>query len=465
MTHPLTLPASLTSAALAIAVAAGLAVPAGQAQADGANAAIRRHVQTFEGAANGSLDDVLARLEREHFSRAFMDRTTPEDRRRVVTALREAAADVGGAQVEGRDDRIVLTLEGARTHHVIFTLESAPPFKVDSLEIRAVEGSPGDGGDDAPALSRENLESTFDRLEADGWSGVVHVRLGGDVVLERPFGQADADRPVALNTVFGTGSRPIDYTIAAIYLLAQQGRLTLDDPIARHLPGVPDDKRAMTIRHLLTGRSGLPDFFHTADDWDPDLAWIDRETAERRLLGQPLLFAPGEGRQHSHGAFGLAASIVQRVSGQSYEAFLRQHFFDPADMARTGSYGEARDLPPSAFAVGGGPSRVGVPNIPPNWGRTSWLIKGSGGMYSTLPDLLRFYSFVREGGVFEDQYANHFRSPFITVDGSDRGFELFHAYNPQGNEAILMVNMPGNRPDVRGMFRALARLVEDTGGG
>jgi len=103
-------------------------------------------------------------------------------------------------------------------------------------------------------------------------AGVVFVQIDGEVLLERAFGMAHEDLgiPNTLETVFGTGSRPIDYTVAAIHLLAQQGRIKLDDPITRYFDDVPADKQAITIRHLLTGRSGLPDWVSPA----PTESWL-----------------------------------------------------------------------------------------------------------------------------------------------------------------------------------------------
>lgn len=310
-------------------------------------------------------------------------------------------------------------------------------------------------------LTRDNLMETFDRLEAEGMSGVVYIRLDGEVLLEHPFGMANEElgAPNSLNTVFGTGSRPIDYTIAAVYLLDQQGRINLGDTIVEYFMDVPADKRAITIKHLMTGQSGLPDFFHTDADWDPDLAWIDRETAERRLLSQELLFPPGENSAHSHGAFGLLAALIEHVSGLTYYSFIRENFLNPAGMSRTGEYGETKGLSISDFAVGGGPQFVGLPNIPPNWGPTSWLIKGSGGMYSSLGDLLKFYDYVRSGSVLDVQHSAAFRQPTVNVDGSDRGFELFSAYDPPHGEVYLFINAHADRQKTRQLFRALERLV------
>ena len=424
------------------------------------DAAVRRHVRALETSTGGSVDAALARLDRDHFSAAFLARTTAAERRDLVDALREAAADADSILVEARDaGQFVMILQGPRTWQVAFTIEEAPPFRIDSLRVSPREAGPGAPA--IPRLTRQTLAATFDRLEADGWSGVVHVRLDGQVALERAFGEANPalEHKMRVDTVFGTGSHPTEYTMAAIYLLVEDGRIDLDDSIARHLQDVPADKQTMTIRHLLTGASGLPDFIHTAEDWNPDLAWIDRPTAERRILTAPLRFTPGEGRAHSHAAFGLLAAIVERAAGRSYRDVLRDRIFAPAGMTRSGFYGESLGLSLSDFAVGGGPERVGLPNIPPNWGPTSWLVMGSGGMVSTLPDLLRFYAFVRDGGVLDAGHAARFRGPTTSLDGSDRGFELFHVYNPPGSEAILMVNRTGGREAFRGLIRGLEELV------
>ncbi|MDZ7694243.1 MAG: serine hydrolase domain-containing protein [Balneolaceae bacterium] len=138
-----------------------------------------------------------------------------------------------------------------------------------------------------------------------GWLALFYLKLDGKVVLEKGFGMANPslEIPNSPNTFFGVGSRPIDFTRAAIHLLEQQGKIDQDDTIDQYFTNVPPDKQQMTIRHLISGQSGLPDFFDTQEDWDPDLAWIDRETAEQRLLSQNLLFKPGADRWHGAWCF------------------------------------------------------------------------------------------------------------------------------------------------------------------
>ncbi len=310
-------------------------------------------------------------------------------------------------------------------------------------------------------ITLENVQQTFFRLEREGMSGVIYLKKDGQIVIRRAFGMANREkgRENTLNTIFGTGSRPIDYTVAAILLLEQEGRLSVNDVITKFIDNVPSDKVSITLRHLMTGRSGLPDFFGTKDDWNQDLAWVDRTTAVNRMMSQKLLFAPGKGEAHSHGAFGLLAAIIEIVSGQEYYTFIREKFLDPAGMNHTGEHGESRGLNEDDFAVGGGPEKVGLPNIPPNWGPTSWLVKGSGGMYSTLDDLLKFYKFIRSGKVLNEKQSRAFRQETVNLDGSMRGFELFSAYAPSGNEVFLFINEMKDQDQLHGLMRPLEKLM------
>lgn len=234
---------------------------------------------------------------------------------------------------------------------------------------------------DPITLTRENLAKTFINLEEKGMAGVVCVQVDGELLLKKGFGMANDSLgvPNTTETIFGIGSRPIDFTKTAIHLLEQQGKIDQDDTIEKYFDRAPSGKRAVSIRHLMTGRSGLPDFFHTNQDWDPDLAWIDRAAAVDRILNQPLLFKPGTDRRHSHAAFVLLAALIEKVSDTPYYTYLDQSFFNPAGMRHTNEYGKTGGHSVSDFTVGGRPQRTGLPNIPPNWGPASWLIKGSGG--------------------------------------------------------------------------------------
>lgn len=313
-------------------------------------------------------------------------------------------------------------------------------------------------------ITEQNMNAIFDSLENAGFAGLIFAEKEGESIIEKPFGYANKslELPNSIHTIFGTGSRPIDYTIAGIMLLDQQEKLDVDDPITKFYENVPGDKQAITVRHLMNGQSGLPDFFDVDGDWNPDLQWISREEAEQRLLNIPLLFEPGSDRQHSHAAFGLLAAIIERVSGMDYYNFLNTNFFDPAEMTRTGEYGSTLGYSFDEFAEGGGPELIGSPNIPPNWGPTSWLIKGSGGMYSTLGDLQKFYEFIRLGEVLDEEHNQRFWRESVNLDGSMRGFELFTINFPNNQSSLyLFLNNIPDREGVRSIFRALEGFMMD----
>jgi CubicO group peptidase (beta-lactamase class C family) len=313
------------------------------------------------------------------------------------------------------------------------SLAAALAFSI-SLSVAAREA-------DTPAidLQPDTLEQQIDTAyRENGFAGVLYIYKDGEVLLAKAYGYADpeAGRENTIETIFGIGSRPIDFTVASIYLLAQRDQLSLDDTLGKFYPEAPEDRANITIRHMMNGQSGFPDFpADASDDWDADLAWISREEFEQRSMKIDLLFEPGEGEAHSHWAFGILAAIVERVSGVTYEAFLKREFFDPAGMIQTGNYGERGNHALADFAVGGG-QQIGLPNIPPNWGPTSWLVKGSGGMYSSLGDLLKFYKLVSGNDVLEEPYAAHFRQLAANVDGSERGFELF-SFTTQDRDGVV----------------------------
>lgn len=204
-------------------------------------------------------------------------------------------------------------------------------------------------------------------------------------------------------------------------------------------------------------QSGLPDFHHNETDQDRDLDWIDRNEAEKRIFSQPLLFKPGSDRSHSHSAFVLLAALVERVSSVSYEEFLKTRFFEPAGILRTGMYGNAGGHEASVFAVGSGPDIVGEPNIPPHWGKTSWLVMGSGGMYSSLEDLKKFFDFARRSEI--EGLSRRFSGKGVGLGGSDRGYHVVHVFSGRDNEALLLMNSGGQVPRVRAITKALEQLV------
>jgi len=284
-----------------------------------------------------------------------------------------------------------------------------------------------------PPLTFDSIDERMKAEEADGFSGVLLVVRGGEVVHHGAYGMANRERgiPVGPDTIFAIGSTPIDFTKAGILLLDQRGKLDLDDPITTFFDDVPEDKRSITIRHLMTGASGLHDFHDLPTDRDPDHSWIDRDEAMRRIFAKALLFEPGTGDVHSHSAWGVLAAIVEIVSGRSYPAFVKAELLEPAGMSSTFFFGEA--YPEDRMAVGYGDLKDGQINAPPYWGRTSWLVMGSGGQASTAMDLYRWNQAMRHGDILDEAHREmYFLAPGNVMEGGDQyGYQVYYTEGPE----------------------------------
>jgi CubicO group peptidase (beta-lactamase class C family) len=280
------------------------------------------------------------------------------------------------------------------------------------------------------------------------------------IVLDEGYGLANREAGISCSasTIYGIGSTPIDFTHVGILLLAEEGRLSLDDPITRYFDGVPPDKRGITIEHLMTGASGLRDFHDLPGDRDPDHAWIDRDEAVRRILNHDLLFEPGSGDAHSHSAWGLLAAIIEIASGETYPAFCRARILKPLGMTDTGFYGEP--IPAERLAIAYGRRSDGETNAPPWWGPTSWLVMGSGGMTSTTRDMHRFHTGLRAGKVLSEESAARFFGPpgDVLAGGSMYGYEVVYTQGP-GTAMYLFSNAGENIDTFRNLSRDLAGLV------
>ncbi len=190
----------------------------------------------------------------------------------------------------------------------------------------------------AAALDRA-IEDALARRELPG--AAVVVVQGDRITYSRGHGKADlaSGRPMTDSTpiVIGSTSKPV--TALAVLRLVQQNAVALDTPIARYLPDIAfADARAatMTLRHLLTNRSGLTVGFSGPAYQRPSIVddgALDRLV--RTMAAEPLLFAPGEGYAYSNRGWALAGYVVQRVSGVSIETFLSREVFAPLGMTAT----------------------------------------------------------------------------------------------------------------------------------
>jgi CubicO group peptidase (beta-lactamase class C family) len=168
----------------------------------------------------------------------------------------------------------------------------------------------------------------------------VGVAVGGKPVLLKAYGMADLEHDVrnTPDTIFEAGSLSKQFTALAVQLLAGEGKLSLDDPVRKYIPELPDYKLPLTIRHMLTHTSGLRDWGSVAS-----IAGAPRTTrayTHGHVLDivsrqKALNFTPGDHYSYSNTGFNLAAVIVSRVSGLSFAEFSKQRIFVPLGLTKT----------------------------------------------------------------------------------------------------------------------------------
>ena len=235
---------------------------------------------------------------------------------------------------------------------------------------------------------------------ADGRLPGAAIQLGraGHFLAPRAFGRMrpDADAPtVQPDTIFLTASVTKPLTVTAVMLLVERGYLLLDDPVYTILPAFGNrGKEAVTVRHLMTHTSGLPDMLPN----NIALRQAHAPLAEfyRQICEVPLDFAPGTNIQYQSCGTATLAMIAEQLTGMALPAFLRQEFFTPLGMNDTAL--GVQDLPHQRIAhVNVGPDMLGT-----DWGWNTpyWWNLGVpwGGMFSTVGDMARFCQMFLNGG-------------------------------------------------------------------
>lgn len=261
--------------------------------------------------------------------------------------------------------------------------------------------------------------SAMTTLEADGFVGSVLVSCGPDVLLESNYGLPDSE---TRTPSYWIASITKQFTAAAILRLAEQGRLSLDDPISRFFPEAPADKAGITIFELLTHRSGLPNDYAA----DPH---AELEEAARAIFALPLRTAPGEAFQYTNDGYALLGMIVERVSGEPYEWYMTREILWPAGMTHFGFTGEPVE-----------PQSTILPLAEPGELAATWAHRGSGGLRASVHDLFLWTRALASRSVINRASVEQMTSRQADMgDGSGVGFNWF----PFSEGATNWVNTRG----------------------
>jgi CubicO group peptidase (beta-lactamase class C family) len=307
--------------------------------------------------------------------------------------------------------------------------------------------------------------------------GTVLVARGNQVLFSKGYGSANLewDVPNAPNTKFRLGSITKQFTAASILLLEERGKLNINDPVKKYMPDAPAAWDKVTVFHLLTHTSGIPSFtgFPDYPKIEPFATTPERLVASFR--DKPLEFEPGEKWNYDNSGYVLLTYLIEKVSGMSYEKFVRDNIFTPLDMKDSGYDSNSSVIPRRAAGYTRANDRVD------NAGFINMTVpQGAGALYSTTEDLLKWEQALFGGKLLKPASVEKMTTPFknnyafglqvqtrsgrklIDHGGGIEGFNTELAYYPDDKLTVIALgNLNGQAPnDIATKLAALAHGEE-----
>jgi CubicO group peptidase (beta-lactamase class C family) len=270
----------------------------------------------------------------------------------------------------------------------------------------------------SPAPKQAEVDRIFAAFNTHTPGCAVGVSENGSAALRAGYGMADLERsvPITAETVFESGSVAKQFTAMAILLLAQQGKISLDDPLRKYLPELPDYGAPLTIRHVLSHMSGLrewrlvatfsgtPEGVYVLDNHD-----LLRIASKQRALN----FDPGTAYSYTNTGFNILTILIERAlgSGKTFQDFTRENIFAPLNMTHSRWRDDFRAVVPNralAYAprAGGWIQDTPVENI-----------IGAGGMLTTVGDWLLWNENFTHGKVGGPEVVKLQQTPATLASG------------------------------------------------
>ncbi len=313
----------------------------------------------------------------------------------------------------------------------------------------------------------QKIDQFFANYNTNTPGGVLTVARKGEIIYNKAFGMADLEHSLAntTETIFEAGSVSKQFTAAAILLLVQDGKLSLDDDVRKYVPEVPDYGQVIKIRHLMTHTSGLRDWGSVAgiSGWERGKRTHTHAHVLEILSKQKgLNFPPGDQYNYCNSGYNLMVIIVDRVSGMSFAEFCNQRIFKPLELNDTQWRDDYRKIVKNRAIAYSRNHDIYLQNMPFE------MVHGNGGLLTTTADLIKWNRHYKEmnignknfndleltqgklnngitisyaAGLFIGEY-NGFKE--ISHSGATAGYRAWLAYYPQQDISIAFLSNDGN---------------------
>jgi CubicO group peptidase (beta-lactamase class C family) len=335
-------------------------------------------------------------------------------------------------------------------HHLVFR----PYARLLVISVAVGVASACNRGASTPNVTEPKIDAVFAEWNTRDSPGCgVGVKRSGAVLFERGYGMANLERriPISPSTIFDPASIAKPVTALSIMLLAEQGKLSLDDEVWKHVPEWVNRRDRVTLRHLLAHTAGLRDAFLLIELAPPPAPDIEINEHILRTLARQrgLNFLPGTEFSYNNGSYNLLASIVARASGQSFRDFATAHILRPLGMTQSSFRGRSVAISPDHAL--GYHREDPVFHLARDGGVDTSAIVGNSGLFTTVADLLRFAQNFGDARVGRREHLMAMQTPVSLGDkgtspyglglevGDDRGLKTVgHGGGDRGIAAYVI---------------------------
>ena len=326
--------------------------------------------------------------------------------------------------------------------------------------VSATQSQTGiEGPAPTPTLVREDSASKIDKTlnfltERESFTGAVLVARNGEVLLSKGYGLADRDKnlPNTPQTKYRLGSITKQFTAMAILILQAQDKLNVQVFICRYIPECPVAWQDITIHHLLTHTSGIPNFTDFPDYETTKAAPSSPLQTIARFKDKQLDFQSGEQWSYSNSGYILLGYIIEQASGQSYEAYLQENIFEPLQMENTG------------YDHNDGSLAMGYTGYYGHWEKADYLDMtipfAAGGLYSTIEDLYRWDQALYTQQIVATELLDLMFAPHARIPGTGLSYGYGWLVGEMHNHQVV-----SHGGGIEGFATEIGRYTSNSGNG
>jgi CubicO group peptidase (beta-lactamase class C family) len=329
-----------------------------------------------------------------------------------------------------------------------------------------------------PSETISSIEGKIDSLMSHSFenglfNGTILISQNNEVTYRKSLGYANFDTKELLKpeSSFYLASVSKQFTTMAVMILKERGKISYEDKLSSFFPDFPEYANEVTIRHMMTHTSGIPDHYRL----DAYRVGLNNDDVYNILVNQDTLdFAPGSRYQYSNGGYVLLSMIVEKVSQQPFHEFMRDNIFTPLEMSNTLVYDQS-EPEVSNRAIGFNARR--------DLDDYEIFTTGAGGIYSNIDDLFKWDQALNTSKLISLETLNEAYQPYILSSGDTTDYGFGWGVNLEDNwvghsgglsgfrtylrryldtgDAIILLTNNGNAFDLRGIVAGLDNILSN----